>query len=134
VKFVENHAADMLERRVGLQHARQDSLGHDFDPGAAAHARLEPGANADGLAHRLADEMRHALCDRAGRNATRLEHQQGAPGEPVAAYERERDDGAFAGARRRLQENLAVCRERFLERRKRLVDRERREFGRTHGR
>ena len=134
MKFVENHAADVLERRVGLQHASQDSLGHDFDPGGAAHPRLEPGANADGLAHRFAEQMSHALRHRPRRNAARLEHQQGASGEPAAFEERERDDGALARARRRLQEDLAVCRERFLQRRERLADRQRGEFGQNHGR
>ena len=75
MKFIEKHAADVFERRVGLQHARQDSLGHDLDPGGAAHLRLEPSADADGLAHRFADEMRHALRHRPRRNAPRLEHQ-----------------------------------------------------------
>ena len=74
VKFIENHAADVLERRVGLQHAGQDSLGDDFDPGGAAHSRLEPGADADGLTHPLADEMRHSLGHCTRRNAARLEH------------------------------------------------------------
>jgi hypothetical protein len=33
-----------------------------------------------------------------------------------------------------LQENLAVCRERFRQRRERLADRQRRQGGANHGR
>ncbi len=133
MEFVEHHAADVLERRVGLQHARQDSLGHDFDPGGAADPRLQPCANADGPAHRFTDEMSHTLRHRTRRDAARLEHEQGAPRKPAASEERKGYDGALACARRGLQNNVAACRKRFLERRERLADRQRREIGENHG-
>ena len=110
----------------------EDSLGHYFDARGTAHPRLEAGAYADGLAHRLAKQMSHALRHRARRDAARLEHQQGAPGEPVAVEEGERHDGAFAGTRRRLQQHFAARGQGIRQRRQCLPDRQRRQVWANH--
>ena len=49
VELVEDHAADVLERRIVLQQARQDAFGDDFDARRGTDARLEPRAIADQL-------------------------------------------------------------------------------------
>ena len=69
VKLVEDDAADAGQLRIGLQHARKDAFGHDFDARAAAHPRIEPRTEAHGIADRLAKELCHALSDGARRDA-----------------------------------------------------------------
>jgi hypothetical protein len=108
VKLIEDHAADIPQLRVGLQHAREDSLGDDLDPGGAADACLQSGAKTYGLADGLNDQLRHASGDGSGRNAARLEHHDLPLPQPRAAEYGERDDGALTGPRRSLQQHAAA--------------------------
>ncbi len=115
VKFVEDHAADILQFRIGLQHARENSLGDDLDPGGAAHACLEPRAKAHGLADGFIEQLRHARGDGSGRNAARLEHHDFSLPQPRAAEDGEWDDGALSGPRRSMQQHTAAPRQRVLQ-------------------
>ena len=103
VELVEDHQADALERRVGLQHAGQYALGDDRQPRIAGHPGLEPAAIANGLADRLAAQRGHARGDRAGRQPPWLEHDDAEVAEPGRIEQRERDNSTLAGAGWRLQ-------------------------------
>ncbi len=88
----------------------------------AAHASFETGAKSDALAHRLPEKGRHAVCHGASGNAARLEHQDLLLAEPGAIQQKERRDGALAGAWRRFQQYLAAPGQRCAKRRKGRTD------------
>ena len=59
VRLVEDHRADALKPRIGLDHACQDALGHHLDAGCGRYLRLTAHAVANGLAgplHGLANQ------------------------------------------------------------------------------
>ena len=56
VELVEDHEADAGERRILLEAAGEDALGHDLDAGAGPGAALVPGAVAHGPADLLAQQ------------------------------------------------------------------------------
>ncbi len=51
VEFVEQHGRDAFQRRILLQHAREDAFGDHLEPRARTHL----GVHAHAVAHRLAD-------------------------------------------------------------------------------
>ena len=108
VILVEQHRGDAVERGVALQHAREHAFGDDLDSRALADARLEPHAVAHSLAGALAERGRHALGDGARREAARLEHDDPFAVRPCLLEQRERHDGALAGARRRDDDGIAA--------------------------
>ena len=110
VEFVEQHRGDALERRIALQHAREHAFGDDLDARALAHSRLEPHAVADGVADALAERRGHALGDGARREPARLEHDEPLAARPRLLEQRERDDGALAGAGRRDEDGVTAAR------------------------
>ena len=112
VELVEQHGRDAVERRIALQHPREHAFGDDLDARALADARLEPHAVADGVADALAERRRHALGDGARREPARLEHDDALAARPRLVEQRERHDGALAGARRRDEHGVAAGRER----------------------
>ncbi len=133
VEFVEQHAAVIRERRILLQHAREDPLGDDLDPRLAPDSRIQPRAVACAPADRFAEQLRDAGRDRACRQAPRLQHDELAPGEPSRIEQRERHDRALAGSGRRLQQDPAAARERRRERRQGLADRQLRQRAARRG-
>ena len=127
VEFVEDHQRDAFERRVVLQHPREDALGHDLDARARPDAGLEPCAEPDRLADILPEQRGHALGDRARRDAARLQHQDPLVSDPGGVEERERHHSALAGAGRRLEHDAAMRGQRGPESGQRLDDRQRRQ-------
>ncbi len=73
MELVEYDQTNALEAGVVEDHSREYAFGHDFDAGAGADARIESGADADGLAHAFAHDVGHALGGAAGSNAPRLQ-------------------------------------------------------------
>ena len=124
VELVEQHRRDALERRIALQHAREHAFGDDLDARAFADARLEPHAVADGVADALAERRGHALGDGARREPARLEHHDALAARPRLLEQRERHDGALAGAGRRDDDGVAAGAKRSGERGEGLVDRQ----------
>ena len=118
VVLVEQHRRDAFERRVALQHAREHAFGDDLDARALADARLEPHAEADGIAGALAERRGHALGDGARREPPRLEHHDALAAGPRLLEQRERHDGALAGAGRRDDDGVAAGAQRGSERRR----------------
>ena len=110
VKLVEQHGRDAFERRVALQHPREHAFGDDLDARAFADARLEPHAVADGVADALAERGGHALGDGARREPARLEHHDALAARPRLLEQRERHDGALAGAGRRNDDGVRPAR------------------------
>ena len=115
VEFIEDHEPRALERRVFLQHPPEHAFGHDLDAGASADARVEAHAIADALADGLLKRCRHAPGDRACREAPGFQHDDAPATEPGGIEERERDDGALAGAGRSLEHGRGMRRERARE-------------------
>ena len=103
VELVENHQPVGLQRRVSLQAAGEQALGHHLDPGAGSEAAVE----AHGVAHRaaygLAQEFGHARRRRPRRQPARLQHQDAAVGEPRLVQEAQRHQRGLARTRRSLE-------------------------------
>jgi hypothetical protein len=63
------------------------------------------------------------MCNGAGGQPARLEHEEAFTPHPGLLEQRERHYGAFPGTRGRLKDNGMVCRKRADQRRQGLVDR-----------
>ena len=124
VVLVEQHCRDAFERRIALQHAREHAFGDDLDAGAFADARLEPHAEADGVADALAERGGHALGHGARCEPARLEHHDALAAHPGLLEQRERHDGALAGAGRCDDDGVLAGAKRSGERGESLVDRQ----------
>ncbi len=131
MKLVEDDETYAFEGGVGLQGADQNALGHHFDPRAGSDLRIEPRAISDSLAHTLAKHGRHPACGRAGGEPPRLQHDNAPMLQPGCAEQRQRHQGGFAGAGRRLQHCGAVvgqcggdARQGFRDRQPRLPESE----------
>ncbi|MCY1507820.1 hypothetical protein D9M68_421070 [compost metagenome] len=103
MEFVEDHQADPFQRRVFLQAAGEDALGHHFDAGARADLRLQADAVADSVAHRLPQFTGQALGGGTGGQPARLQHQDALPGQPRLVQQRQGHAGSLAGAGRGFQ-------------------------------
>ncbi len=109
VELVEDHAADVFERRIALQSARQDALGHYLDARRSADAGFEPRAVAHELPRLRARKLRQSSCHGARRDPARLQHDDAlVRAEPGLVQQRERNDGALARTRRRLEHRVAM--------------------------
>ena len=75
MEFIENHAGYAGQFRVGLDHAGQDALGDDLDPGFVGTARVVAHAIADNLSDLAAAQLGYALRRGARRQAARFQHQ-----------------------------------------------------------
>ena len=122
VQFVEDHAADAVERGIVLQHPQEQAVGHDLDARARPHLGVQPHAVTDRLADRLAQGGRHAPRRGAGRQPPRLLHHDLAAGQPRRIEQRQRHARRLAGARRGDQHGGVAAGQRLLEPRQGLVD------------
>ena len=124
VELVEDHAADVLERRIALQSARQDALGHYLDARRSADAGFEPGAVAHELSWLRARQLRQSSRHGARRNPARLQHDDALVcAEPGLVQQRERNHRALARARRRLEHRVAMRPQRRSQCGQRVEDR-----------
>ncbi len=115
VKFVEDHRADPVERRVVLQHADQNAVGDDLDPRLLAGLAVEPHAIADRPAHIFLPRCRHAPCRGARGQPARFEHEDLLAGQPRLVEQRQGHTRRLARARRRLQYQIAPLAQRGLD-------------------
>ena len=124
VELVEDEQPHPRELGIGLEPSGEYAFGEDLDPGP----RADPAIEADLVAHRLpdvlAEQVGHPGGRHAGRWTPRLQHQDGAPGQPAGVGEQEWDPGGLAGPGRRA-EHRASGGQRTLEVGERRVDRER---------
>ena len=72
-------------------------------------ARFQAHAVAHGFAGRFAQRRRHARRHRARREPARLEHHDLAAAQPRFIEQRNRNNGALAGAGRRFHHGIALC-------------------------
>ena len=126
VKFVEYDAADPLQRRIALEHARQDPFRDHLDAGVPAHACLDARAETHGPANGIAEQLSHATRHRARGDAARLQHQDLAAPEPRGVQQGQRNEGALAGTRRGMQQHPRVRGQRLRQGPERGTDRQRR--------
>ena len=103
VELVEQQRANAIQRRIVLQHPRQDALRDDFDPGPRGHLVVETDAIADGLADAFTALPRHEPRSRTRGDATRFKHHDPAAIEPGFIEQRERHLRGLAGAGRRFE-------------------------------
>ena len=113
--LVENDDADAVERRIALQHARQNAFGHDLDAGLGADTGFEPGAKTDGRADFFSQHLGHAPRGCTGGETARLQHHDLLCPEPRCIEQRQRDQRRLAGARRCFEDGCAVTVERHAQ-------------------
>ena len=103
MKLVEDDEANVIERRVALQAAREHALRHDFDPRAWSDTRVAAHAIADGLSDLLTQELGESVRGRSRGEPSWLEHHDRAVAEPLGVDEDERHSCRLAGSRGSLQ-------------------------------
>ena len=115
MKLVENDQPDIFQFGIGLQAARQDSLGEHLDTGFRRNSGFEPDTVTDCLSRRFAAQLGHARARRARRQPPRFQHQDGASGQPGFVKQREGNVGGLARAGRRLQHHGMIHGERLAQ-------------------
>ena len=111
VEFVEDHRADIVERWIGLDHAGQDALGDDLDPGGFRGLGLPPDSIADRLPNVFVQGLGHAGGSGAGGKAAGFQHHDLLRGQ-AGVQHGERHACGLARAGRRLQHGAARLAER----------------------
>ena len=109
VKFVEDHQPDAGQLRIGLQQALQYALGHHLDAGGRADAGFQTDTVADGLPHRLAEQLRQPFGSGPGGQSARLQQDDLLPGQPVTAQQCQWHQGGLAGTGRCLQHHTGMA-------------------------
>src|SRR4051812_23599135 len=99
VKLIEDHEADTIERRVAMEHPREDALGDDLHPGARSTARLTANPEPDRLADRLAAGRRHSPSRGARSEASWLEHEDALRPQPWLDQQRQRHARSLSRSR-----------------------------------
>ena len=107
MEFIEDDEANTRQFRIGLDAARQQPFGDDFDAGAGRDLALEADLVADRLADGLAKQTRHTRRRRACSDAAWFQHQDFLAREPGFGQQRQRHEGRFARAGRRREHGAA---------------------------
>ncbi len=124
VELVEQHGADAGEFRIVEDHAAEDALRHDLDPGAARDLGAEADAQADGVADALAERAGHALGRGPSGEAARLQQDDLAAPEPRRVEKIEGHPRRLACAGRRDQDGGVAGRQGRTQGGKRGIDRQ----------
>ena len=111
VHLVEDHDGDAIEARIRLQPADQQALGDDLDPGRGGDRRVQPGAEPDRAAGRLAEQARHPGGGGPCRQPAWLQHQDAPVAAPGRIEQDQRNDRGLAGARWCNEHGIASGRE-----------------------
>jgi hypothetical protein len=122
VKLIENDARYARQLGVRLQHAGENALRDHFDARVPAHPRVETCPVANRFAHGFAQQLSHSRSDGARGNAPGFQHQNLPIVQPRGVEQVQRDDGAFAGARRSLEQHARARCQGIGQRGQRLVD------------
>ena len=115
MKFVENHQANRLQRRILLQHACQYPLGHHLNACCRTHLPVEVHAVADGTTDPLTQRARHKTRRRTRRQPPRLQHEDFFTRKPRCIQQRQRYPRGLAGSGSRLQNRARMLLERTLQ-------------------
>ena len=100
VELVEDDQPDARQLRIGLQPAREQAFGDDFDARIRPDAALEAHLITHGFADFFAEQARHARRRGACREPARLEDQHALAGEPGLVEQGQRQHRGLARARR----------------------------------
>ena len=103
MELVEDDQPHPCQRRVPLEHARQDAFGHHLDAGVRPDPRVQAHAVADRPPDRLPAQLRHAHGGRTRGQAPRLQHEDAPAREPRLAQQGRGHARGLARARRGLQ-------------------------------
>jgi hypothetical protein len=125
MKFVEQHARDAVEGRIGQDHAGEHPFRDHLETCLAADLRAEPHAQADGVADLLAEGARHAVGGGAGGEPARLEEDQLAPFRPGLVEQVKRHACRLAGPGRGHEHSVWARAQRRREVRQGGIDRQR---------
>jgi hypothetical protein len=123
MEFIENDGGDSIKRWIGLEHPGQYTFRDDLDTRVARNSRIHSHPIPNCRANTLFERLRHPVRNGAGSKPARLEHEETFAPHPGLLEQRERYNGALAGARRRLKYDGMVCCERARQLRQCLVDR-----------
>ncbi len=122
--FVEDHGRDAIQPRIGEQPADEQPRRHHLDPRRGRDGAVDAGAEAHGLAHRLADQARHAGGGGAGGEPPGLQHHDAAGRPGGFAQQRKRHRRRLAGAGRGHQHGVGTRLQRREKPRQRFRDRQ----------
>ena len=123
MEFVEDHQPDAFQCRVILQASRKNAFGDHLDAGIRADLAVQTNAVTDGFANPLAKLAGQPFGGSAGRQAARFEHDDGLPGQPGFAEQRQRHAGGLAGAGRRFEHGFVALLQGLAQRWQNFVDR-----------
>ena len=129
MEFVEQNGRHAIKQRIGEDHAREHTLGHDLDARAFRDKTRQPHAQADCFADLLAQGRGHAGGGGTSGKTTRLEQYEAFAVGPRLVEERQRRARRLAGARRRNEHSARMAGERCAKRAEHIVDRQRRGVG-----
>ena len=108
MKLVEQYRCHAFERRIALQHAGEHALGDHLDASAPTDACLETHAVTDRFADGFTERCRHACRHRARGEPARFEHDDLAAAQPRFIEQRNRHNGALAGAGWRFDDGIPL--------------------------
>jgi hypothetical protein len=106
VEFVEDHGTNARQFRVGLDHPRQYTLGHNLDPGSTRHLRFATHPVANRLTDGFAQGFRHPFGGSPCRKASGFEHDN-TLGSYACVQHGQWNTRGLARTRRRLQNGTA---------------------------
>ena len=108
VKFIEDHQADRVKRRIPLQHACKNALGHDLYACGRSHLVFQ----AHTISHRLTDPLpeqaRHITRRGPGRQPARFQHNDFPVSQPRCIQQGQWYTRGLAGTGCCLQHGIAM--------------------------
>jgi hypothetical protein len=107
MKFIKNNQADASKSGVALQHARQHTIGNNFNPGMLPRAAVKTRAIPYHAAQALTRHVRHAPGGSTGRKPARLEHKNLTALKPALLHKREGHNRGFSGSGRSLHDKAS---------------------------
>jgi hypothetical protein len=120
MELVQYHYADTVKKRIVLKLPEKDSGSNDADGRPATCVVVETYAVADAAAYTFAGLLGHAPRGCSGRDATRLQHDDGTDERIVGVYGC-RNTSCLTGTRGRAQQDVAAGTERIEQLRKAVV-------------
>jgi len=109
MKFIKNNQADAGQSGVALQHARQHTIGNNFNPGMLPRAAVKTRAIPDHAAQALTRHVRHAPGSCTGRKPARLEHKNLTALKPALLRKHKGHNRGFPGPGRSLHDKACFA-------------------------
>ena len=122
VELVEDHEADPLQRRVGLESASEYSLSDDLYPRGAGYRRLVSYPEPDCATDPLAEQCGHVTRRGSGGETARLQKENSLSAEPRFIHQRQGDTRGLPCSGGGLQDGSPALGERLPKARQHLFD------------